>query len=126
MGAVVLVGAVALVLFLTLVGNRNAEDTAEAFMAALQDQDISAIKDYTCPALDAEVGGEEVATDPQYAVTDYTVLTVTEDGDSATADISGTVAGEQFDTTLTLEKNDDGDFEVCGFEESSSAGSSGG
>ncbi|GAB3303273.1 Rv0361 family membrane protein [Epidermidibacterium keratini] len=125
-GALVLVGAIALVLFLTLGGDRNAKDTAEGFMAALKDQDVSAITDYTCPALDAGVYDEEFVTDAQYAVTDYTVLTVTEDGDNATADISVTVAGEQFDTTLTLEKNDDGDFEVCGFDEPSTAGSSGG
>ena len=123
-GVVVLAGVMALVLVLILGKDRPAREAADGFLKALQDQDVSAIKEYSCDALDAELEGADVVTDPESAPTSYVLLTVEEDENTATADVSLNFAGEPMMVTLSLERNDDGDFEVCGFGESGESGES--
>jgi len=112
-GGVVLLAAIGVTLWLVLSGGgRSAEDTVDAFMTAAQNGDPDAAKDVSCPKVDAQIGD-----DPGNFPTDVTweVKNVEENGDTAEAVVSATAEGETAELTFKLEKNDDGDFEVCDF-----------
>ena len=124
-GGVALLAIIGLVLWLVLSGGgRSAKDTVTAFMEAAKKGDASAAKDVSCPAIDQEIGdnadGSGLSKDAS-----YTVDEVKENGVTATAVVTATVENESIELNFKLEKNSDGDFEVCDFSLNLPSGSGG-
>lgn len=120
-GAVVVVAAIGVTLWLVLSGGgRGVEDTVEAFMDAAKTSDNDAAKAVSCPKMDEQIGdgGGGFPSDLTYTISD-----VQDDGDTGSAVATVTAEGETVQLEIKLEKNADGDFEVCDF---SFAGASGG
>ncbi|WP_106848288.1 hypothetical protein [Blastococcus sp. Marseille-P5729] len=117
-GGVVLLAAIGITLWLVLgnSGGRSAQEAAETWMDAASKGDVAAAQAVSCPSLDdaIDVDNEDGSKGGgSLAQIDYTVHDVEEDGDTATAVATIEEDGQSSDIDVELEKNDDGDFEVC-------------
>lgn len=115
-GAVALLAAVGVTLWLVLSGGgRSVEATIDGFFDAAKANDKTAAKEYLCDKLDKQIDDSSGDSGLNPFNVDYKVGNVKEDGDTATADVTVTLDGKSSTGTVTLTKNDDGDWEICEF-----------
>ncbi len=120
--AVVAVGALALVLVMTLGGSKSSNDAkgvVDKLLQAAQHKDLKTAQSLTCDPLN-----KELVSSPLAGVTKYQLGDAQEDGDSATVPITATVLGEETNYTAAAQKQG-GSWKVCNVEEGGPGAQSG-
>ena len=122
-GVVVVVGALALVLVLSLGGGKPSSDakgTVDKLLQAAQHKDLKTAQSLTCDPLN-----KQLVASPLVAVTKYELGDAQESGDSATVAITATVLGKEKNYTADAQKQG-GSWKVCNLAEGGSGATDGG
>ena len=122
--AIAVVGALALVLVLSVGGGKKSNDAkgvVDRLLQAAQHKDLKTAQSLTCDPLN-----HELVSSPLVAVTKYALGDAQESGDTATVPITATVVGEEKNYTAAAQKQD-GSWKICNVEEGGpGAGGNGG
>ena len=117
------VGALALVLVLSLEGGKTSSDakgTVDKLLQAAQHKDLKTAQSLTCDPLN-----KQLVTSPLVAVTKYELGDAQESGDSATVAITATVLGQEKNYTADAQKQG-GSWKICNLAEGGSGATDGG
>jgi hypothetical protein len=107
-GAGVVVIGVVVTLILVLTGGNSPQGVAETLVDGVKSRNADSIRGVLCDP--TEVSDGDFDTEEFPADLQVTLGEVTESGDTATAKVSMTAEGQTIDLTITMKKNESGDW----------------